>query len=90
MRFIRQSSDEDEAPLLTIPASSRSRYQKSPSCGVFCNTKCGSYFITALQMAFGLAVMLSAIYSVGPKITKGETEEDQKAGYLAYQKVEKI
>jgi len=35
-------------------------------------------------MAFGLAVMLSAIYSVGPKITKGETEEDQKAGYLAY------
>jgi len=35
-------------------------------------------------MAFGIAVMLSAIYSNGPRVVKGETEEEEKAGYLAY------
>merc|ERR1712110_635051 len=82
----RRSSDEDEEPLLTLPREipSRTRFQKPPACGVCCNTKCGSYFITALQMAFGLAVMLSAIYSVGPRVTKGETEDEVRTGYLAY------
>merc|ERR1711976_532001 len=79
------SDDQDEEPLLTLPRiSSGTRYQKPPACGVCCNTKCGSYFITALQMAFGIAVMLSAIYSNGPRVGKNKSEEEEKAGYLAY------
>jgi len=83
----RRSSEDDEELLLTQPRpvhSRTARYQKSPACGVFCNTKCGSYFITALQMAFGIAVMLSAVYSVGPKVMPGESEGEAKSGYLTY------
>merc|ERR1711988_1699557 len=84
--FRRASSDDqDEEPLLTLPRiSSGTRYQKPPACGVCCNTKCGSYFITALQMAFGTAVMLSAVYSNGPRVGRNESEEEEKIGYLAY------
>merc|ERR1712178_42047 len=84
-RRASSSDDQDEEPLLTLPrVPSGTRYQKPPACGVCCNTKCGSYFITALQMAFGIAVMLSAIYSNGPRVGKNESEEEEKAGYLAY------
>ena len=89
----RRSSEDDEELLLTQPRpvhSRTARHQKSPGCGVFCNTKCGSYFITALQMAFGIAVMLSAVYSVGPKVMPGESESEAKSGYFTYRECWKL
>lgn len=83
--FARRASEEDEEPLLSLPVPhSRTRHQKPPACGVCCNTKCGAYFITALQMAFGLAVMLSAMYSNAPKLSITQSEDEQEATYLTY------
>lgn len=56
----RQEKADDEELLIFEPTHMRS---KPPTCGLCCNTKCGSYFITALHMSMGLLLMLTAFCS---------------------------
>lgn len=76
---------EDEEPLLVLPRSVGS-HQRPPSCGICCNTRCGAYFITALQMSMGLIAVLTACYQNPARLDAiaDASPEDQKLGAIAY------
>lgn len=76
---------EDEEPLFLVPNNIVAT-QRPPGCGVCCNTRCGSYFITAFHMSVGLLLMLTAFYGDPTQldVMAASDPKDRKMIAMAY------